>query len=333
MAEETKPKFEIGVAPMPVADDEADTYGKGYLTGTIAGIAATSSKQNAAWELVKFMTTDTDAVVNFANAIHNVPSTLAALKSPKLKYDPRFKVFLDIAANPKSTTTPPSVNGGAYLTSLQNLGFDVEKARRRTSRRAWRRPRRKSTRRSPRRSRADAMSTYTLRSKRRRSALRAAAFMSPWLIGFCVFFAYPLISTVYFSFTSYDGFAAPPVQRLQELVVRLQRLPAVLAGAAQHPLARRRDGGLPGGLRTRCRAADHQDQDGYGRLPDAVLPALSGAARRRHARLRLPAQPRYRPVNSILGDLGGMGTPGWFTDATWSKPALTALAVWGGWAT
>ncbi|MFJ1923907.1 MULTISPECIES: ABC transporter substrate-binding protein [unclassified Streptomyces] len=129
MAEETKPKFEIGVAPMPVADDQADTYGKGYLTGTIAGIASTSTKQNAAWELVKFMTTDTDAVVNFANAIHNVPSTLAALKSPKLKYDPRFKTFLDIAANPKSTTTPPSVNGGAFLTSLQNLGFDVEKGK------------------------------------------------------------------------------------------------------------------------------------------------------------------------------------------------------------
>ncbi|MFE7430177.1 MULTISPECIES: ABC transporter substrate-binding protein [unclassified Streptomyces] len=127
MAEESKPGFEIGVAPMPVADDQADTYGKGYLTGTIAGIAATSKKQNAAWELVKFMTTDTDAVVNFANAIHNVPSTLAALKSPKLKYDPRFKTFLDIAADPNSTTTPPSVNGGAYLVSLQNLGFDIEK--------------------------------------------------------------------------------------------------------------------------------------------------------------------------------------------------------------
>lgn len=127
MAEESKPGFEIGVAPMPVADGQADTYGKGYLTGTIAGIAATSKKQNAAWELVKYMTTDTDAVVNFANAIHNVPSTLAALKSPKLKYDPRFKTFLDIAADPNSTTTPASVNGGAYLVSLQNLGFDIEK--------------------------------------------------------------------------------------------------------------------------------------------------------------------------------------------------------------
>ncbi|MEU1037193.1 ABC transporter substrate-binding protein [Streptomyces sp. NPDC005551] len=126
MAEETKPGFEIGVAPLPVPDDQADQYGKGYITGTIAGIAATSKKQNAAWELLKYMTTDTDAVVGFANAIHNVPSTLAALKSPKLTYDPRFKTFLDIASNPNSTTTPASVNGGTYLVSIQQFGYDYE---------------------------------------------------------------------------------------------------------------------------------------------------------------------------------------------------------------
>ncbi|WP_328981810.1 ABC transporter substrate-binding protein [Streptomyces mirabilis] len=126
MAEEAKPDFEIGVAPLPVPDDRADQYGKGYITGTIAGIAATSKKQNAAWELVKYMTTDTDAVVGFANAIHNVPSTLAALKSPKLKYDPRFKTFLDIASNPNSTTTPASINGGTYLVTIQQFGYDYE---------------------------------------------------------------------------------------------------------------------------------------------------------------------------------------------------------------
>ncbi|MFE9765408.1 ABC transporter substrate-binding protein [Streptomyces sp. NPDC005808] len=126
MAEEAKPGFEIGVAPLPVPDDQADQYGKGYITGTIAGIAATSTKQNAAWELVKYMTTDTDAVVGFANAIHNVPSTLAALKSPDLKYDPRFKTFLDIAANPNSTTTPASINGGSYLVTIQEFGYDYE---------------------------------------------------------------------------------------------------------------------------------------------------------------------------------------------------------------
>ncbi|MFF8400662.1 ABC transporter substrate-binding protein [Streptomyces sp. NPDC015684] len=126
MAEEAKPKFEIGVAPLPVPDDQAAQYGKGYITGTIAGIAANSHKQNAAWELVKYMTTDTDAVVGFANGIHNVPSTLAALKSPKLKYDPRFRTFLDIAANPDSTTTPASINGGVYLVTIQQFGYDYE---------------------------------------------------------------------------------------------------------------------------------------------------------------------------------------------------------------
>ena len=126
MALATKPKFDIGVAPLPVPDDQVAQYGKGYITGTIAGIAATSKKQNAAWEFVKYITTDTDAVVNFSNAIHNVPSTLAALKSPELKYDPRFKTFLDIAANPNSTTSPASINGGVYLATIQNFGYDYE---------------------------------------------------------------------------------------------------------------------------------------------------------------------------------------------------------------
>ncbi|MFH8774831.1 MULTISPECIES: ABC transporter substrate-binding protein [unclassified Streptomyces] len=129
MALDAKPKFDIGVAPLPVPDDQADQYGKGYITGTIAGIAATSHKQNAAWELVKYMTTNTDAVVGFANDIHNVPSTLAALKSPKLKYDPRFKTFLDIAANPDSTTSPASINGGVYLVTIQQFGYDYESGR------------------------------------------------------------------------------------------------------------------------------------------------------------------------------------------------------------
>ncbi len=129
MAAATHPAFDIGVAPLPVPDDQQDQYGKGYITGTIAGIAATSKKQNAAWEFVKFLTTGTDAVVNFANAIHNVPSTLAALKSQKLTYDPRFKTFLDIAQNPYSTTAPASPNGGQYLTSIQNLGFSYEKGK------------------------------------------------------------------------------------------------------------------------------------------------------------------------------------------------------------
>ncbi len=38
--------------------------------------------------------------------------------------------------------------------------------------------------------------------------------------------------------------------------------------------------------------------------------------------------PGTGPVNSILGKLG-LPQPGWFNDPTWSKPALTLLALWG----
>lgn len=123
MATDAKVPFEVGVAPLPVPDEQAGDYGKGYLSGTIVGIASTSRKQNAAWELVKYLTTDTDAVVGLANELRNVPSTHAALASPKLKLDPRFRTFLDIARHPKSNTTPASVNGGAYQVTLQEFGY------------------------------------------------------------------------------------------------------------------------------------------------------------------------------------------------------------------
>ncbi|OKK19567.1 sugar ABC transporter substrate-binding protein [Streptomyces sp. CB00455] len=127
MAKEAGVTFEIGTAPLPVPDDQAADYGKGYLSGTVMGIASGSRKQNAAWELVKYMTTDTEAVVAFANAIHNVPSTLAALDSPRLQVTPEFKTFLDIARHPRSSTTPARADGGTYQLTFQDFAYGVEK--------------------------------------------------------------------------------------------------------------------------------------------------------------------------------------------------------------
>ncbi|MBT2447485.1 ABC transporter substrate-binding protein [Streptomyces sp. ISL-43] len=127
MAKEAGVAFEIGTAPLPVPDDQVGDYGKGYLSGTIMGISAKSQKQNAAWELTKYMTTDTDAVVEFANAIHNVPSTLAALDSPKLQVSPEFKTFIDIAKHPKSSTTPAQADGGTYQLTFTDFAYSVEK--------------------------------------------------------------------------------------------------------------------------------------------------------------------------------------------------------------
>ncbi|MBT2466737.1 ABC transporter substrate-binding protein [Streptomyces sp. ISL-66] len=127
MAKEAGAKFEIATAPLPVPDDQIADYGKGYLAGTIMGIASGSKKQNAAWELTRYMTTDTDAVVDFANAIHNVPSTLAALESPRLQVTPEFKTFIDIAKHPKSNTTPAQVDGGTYQLTFTDFAYAVEK--------------------------------------------------------------------------------------------------------------------------------------------------------------------------------------------------------------
>ncbi|MGW7317343.1 ABC transporter substrate-binding protein [Streptomyces sp. NPDC054854] len=127
MAKAAGVPFEIGTAPLPVPDDQLADYGKGYVSGTIMGISAASRKQNAAWELVRYMTTDTAAVVAFANAIHNVPSTLAALDSPDLKVTPEFKTFIDIARHPKSNTTPAQADGGTYQLTLQDFAYAVEK--------------------------------------------------------------------------------------------------------------------------------------------------------------------------------------------------------------
>ncbi|NGO76386.1 ABC transporter substrate-binding protein [Streptomyces sp. YC504] len=127
MAADADLDFEIGAAPFPVPDDQVADYGKGYLSGTILGIANTSAKKNAAWELVKYLSTDTDAVVSFANAIHNVPSTQEAIKSPKLNNDPVYRTFVDIAQHPGSSHAPSSVNGGAFLLTLQDYALKYEK--------------------------------------------------------------------------------------------------------------------------------------------------------------------------------------------------------------
>jgi multiple sugar transport system substrate-binding protein len=126
MLNEAEAGFDWGVAPLPVPDDQAETYGRGYLTGTVVGIAHSSKHQNAAWELVRFLTADTDQVVAFANAIHNVPSTYAALKSPKLDADPAFRTFLGIARNKYSQVMPPSTNGGMYIVQLQDFAYSQE---------------------------------------------------------------------------------------------------------------------------------------------------------------------------------------------------------------
>lgn len=111
--------LDYGTAPFPVADNHPELYGAGYITGTIVGIPRGAKHTAAAWELVKYLTTDTTALVTLANRIHNIPSTFPALKAATtLRADPHFSTFLKVFANPHSATTPPSPNGPGYQRTM-----------------------------------------------------------------------------------------------------------------------------------------------------------------------------------------------------------------------
>lgn len=154
------------------------------------------------------------------------------------------------------------------------------------------------------------------------------AFLSPWLIGFGVFFAYPLVSTVYFSFMKYDGFGAPqfrglgnwsyvfhdypmfwPALRNTLWLVLIMVTCRVLFGLGVGLLITKIKTGA-GVFRTLF----------Y--LPYLAPPVAATLA------FVFLLNPGTGPVNSVLDGLG-LPTPGWFTDPAWSKPALTALALWG----
>ncbi|MCW2879449.1 MAG: ABC-type sugar transport system periplasmic component-like protein [Sphaerisporangium sp.] len=121
--------LDYGTAPLPVADDKPQLYGGGFIAGTVIGIPRGARNPEAAWDLVKYLTTDTDALVSLSNALRNVPSTLPALRSPKLEKDANFQTFLDIFANPSSSTLPAHINSVFNQQTLQEAQIKWESGR------------------------------------------------------------------------------------------------------------------------------------------------------------------------------------------------------------
>ena len=98
------PKLDFGTAPLPVS--KPDLYGTSFVIGTIMGLPKGAKHADAAWLFLKFFSTDATTLAQMSNGLQNIPSTLASLKSTELKYDPRFKTFMNVFANPKSSTQP-----------------------------------------------------------------------------------------------------------------------------------------------------------------------------------------------------------------------------------
>lgn len=162
-------------------------------------------------------------------------------------------------------------------------------------------------------------------ARRRRTVLY---FIAPATIGFLIFFGYPLIATVYYSFTRYDLINPPEFIGFDNyirmftseqlvgtaayntlwLVIVLTFCRVVFALGVASVISRLKSG--VGLVRTLC----------Y--LPSLAPPAAATLA------FVFLFNPEYGPVNAFLRFVGLDGSL-WFNDPAMAKPALTLLVMWG----
>ncbi|GGU56214.1 sugar ABC transporter permease [Streptomyces albospinus] len=167
-----------------------------------------------------------------------------------------------------------------------------------------------------------------LRRKRTRERLRILGFLSPWLIGFSVFFGYPLIATVYFSFLHYNQIERPEFVGLRNWTYVLTQMP-LFGPALWNTLwlvvvmvALRVVFGLGIGLLvTRITSGAGFFRTAF-YLPYLAPPVAATVA------FVFLLNPATGPVNGILGAVG-IPAPSWFNDPHWAKPSLVLLSLWG----
>ncbi len=170
------------------------------------------------------------------------------------------------------------------------------------------------------------------RRARRRAAWRrrrvVGLLMAPWLLGFSVFFGYPLVMSAYLSFTHYDLLSPPrwvglanyrylftidpqtwtAVRNTLWLIAVLVPLQVLFAFGIALLVSRARAG--VGVFRTIF-----------------YLPALAPPVAATLGFVYI-LNPATGPVNTILDKLGVQG-PLWFQDPAWAKPSLVILGLWG----
>jgi multiple sugar transport system permease protein len=161
--------------------------------------------------------------------------------------------------------------------------------------------------------------------RRRRLVL---LFMSPWIVGFSVFFAYPLAMSAYLSFNHYELLSPPrwvglanyrymlhgdpqvwtAVKNTLWLIAIAVPLQVLFAFGVAVMLSRAKTGA--GFFRTVF-----------------YLPALAPPVAATLGFVYI-LNPATGPVNTLLGHLGIQG-PLWFQDPHWAKPSLVLLGLWG----
>jgi multiple sugar transport system permease protein len=165
------------------------------------------------------------------------------------------------------------------------------------------------------------------RARRRRLAV-VFGMLAPAVLGLAIFFVYPLLASVYYSFTSYNLLADPQWIGFRNYIYLFTEDPNVLTAALNTlwfvvimvPIK------LAFSFAVAALLARAKHSTGVWRtlfyLPALVPPVASVVA------FVFLFNPGTGPVNLILKWLGIPEGPLWFNDPALSKPSLLLLAIW-----
>jgi multiple sugar transport system permease protein len=168
--------------------------------------------------------------------------------------------------------------------------------------------------------------SVTKGSTQRRETRAALLFISPWIIGFLVFTAWPVIYTGYLSFTDYDVINAPTFvgfdnfkELLEDPKIALALKNTFIFAALSVPAQLLVSLALALLLNWAGRASGFFRTAFF--LPKMTPPVAIGVL------LLLLFNGQSGLINKMLGTVGIDG-PAWTTDPSWVKPGLVIMSLW-----
>jgi multiple sugar transport system permease protein len=160
-----------------------------------------------------------------------------------------------------------------------------------------------------------------------RNTAKGLAFISPWLVGFCLFTLVPIVLSLYYSFCDYSLLQAPVWRGLENyrLLFRDEVFFKSLWNTFYYALM-----ALPAGMLVSIGLALMLNVKIPGQAVYRTiifLPSLVPTVAAAMLWLWL-FNSRVGLINLVLAQLGIQG-PGWLRDTSWAMPALVIMSLWG----
>ena len=152
-------------------------------------------------------------------------------------------------------------------------------------------------------------------------------FASPWILGFLIFTLYPVISSLYYSFTSYNTLKAPKWVGLYNYIFMFTKDPLFyksLWNTAFYAIL-----SVPLGIAAGVLVAMLLNQKVKGiRLFRTLfyLPTIASSVATALLWMWI-MEPNFGLLNTFLAKIGIIG-PGWLTDPAWAKSSLIFMSLW-----